>query len=188
MRRSSSRRSVEYLAEPVCRHLVGHLLDRHADALTGDGIDVPRHFRVAALHADDVDDAVDLGKHLLDRLRELGELVRIVAEDLDLDRRRRSLEIAKHVLQQLHEFDFGQRCGFLQLRPHVRNDFLRRSAALTARLQADEDVARVLRRGKQAQLGAGAPRVRRDFGRIGDHLLHGADDPIRIFQCGRRPA
>ena len=44
-------------------------------------------------------------------------------------------------------------------------------AALAARLQAHEDVAGVLRRGEQPQLGSGAPRVGRDFRRVRTHLL-----------------
>ena len=45
--------------------------------------------------------------------------LRIVAEDLDFDRRRAAFEIAEHVLQQLHELDLGERRRLLQLRPQV---------------------------------------------------------------------
>ena len=55
-------------------------------------------------------------EHLLDRLGELGQRVGIVAEDLHLDRRRRALEIAEHVLQQLDELDLDERRRLLQLR------------------------------------------------------------------------
>ena len=50
----------------------------------------PRLFRAAA--------------HLIG---EVGERRRVVAEDLDLDRTGAALEISEHVLQQLHELDFG---------------------------------------------------------------------------------
>ena len=60
--------------------------------------------------------------------------------------------------------------------------------ALAARLQAHQDVAGVLRRRKQAQLRAGAPGIRRDFGRLGDHLLDRPDLAIgfRERAAGRR--
>ena len=104
-------------AEPVAGHLVRHLLDGEAVAAGGNRIDGPRDLGVALLHADDVDDAVDLVHHLLDRFRELRETIGIVAEDLHLDRFGIAFEIAEHVLQQLHELDLDERRG---LRARVR--------------------------------------------------------------------
>ena len=38
-------------------------------------------------------------------LAELGQHLRVVAEDLHFDRRRVAFEVAEHVLEQLHELD-----------------------------------------------------------------------------------
>ena len=51
--------------------------------------------------------------------REVRQHVGIVAENLDLDRRRAALEVAEHVLQQLDEFDFELRRRFRQLGAQV---------------------------------------------------------------------
>ena len=90
----------------------------------------------------------------------------IVAEDLDLDRLGVALEIAEHVLQQLHELDVDERRRLVEAFAQVADDRLGRSLARATRLQADEDVARVLRGREQAQLGSGAARVGGDLGRL----------------------
>ena len=69
----------------------------------------PCRLGIALLHADDVDHAVDLAQHDLDRFGELGQLLGIVAEDLHFDRLGVAFEVAQHVLQQLHELDVDER-------------------------------------------------------------------------------
>ena len=65
---------------------------REAVARRGERIDRPRDFGIAALRADDVDDAVDAAERFLDRFRELRRGVR--------DRRRRSSpRSARHCLR-----------------------------------------------------------------------------------------
>ena len=54
-------------------------------------------------------------------------------------------------------------CSFGRM---IRDDFFGRTAALAARLQADEDVAGVLCCRKQSELRAGPPRVGRHLGGI----------------------
>ena len=101
---------------------------------------------------DDVDDALDLVHHLLDRSREFREAIGIVAEDLHLDRLRIAFEVAEHVLQQLDELDLDERGGLVDAFAHVADDFLRRTTPLTSRLEAHEDVAGVLRGREQTKL------------------------------------
>ncbi len=112
------------LAEPGRRELLRDLFDGQAGAARCRGIDGPRDFRVSALHPDNVHHAVDLAEHLLDRFGGLFEHLRIVAEDLDFDRRRAAFEIPEHVLQQLHELDLGRGDGLGQFRPEVGDDLL----------------------------------------------------------------
>ena len=83
-------------------------------------VDLPGELRVAALHADDVDERPrHLAEHLLDLLAELRQNRRVVAEDLDFDRRGIPFEISEHVLQQLDELDVHARAP---LRPACRGD------------------------------------------------------------------
>src|SRR4029078_5371996 len=99
--------------------------------------------------------AADLLDQLFDGAGDPLEHVWIVAEYLDFNRRRRTLEIAEHVLQQLGELDFSERRRFDQLGAHRGDDLFRRSVALTARLQSHENVARGLGRGEETQLRSG---------------------------------
>jgi hypothetical protein len=85
-------------------------------------------------------------------LGELGELRRIVAEDLHFDRLGVALEIAEHILQELDELDVDERDGLVQLVAHLADDRVGGSAPLTAPLQPYQDVAGVLSGGEQPKL------------------------------------
>ena len=60
----------------------------------------------------------------LDLLGQTLERGLIVAEDLDFDGRRRALEVAEHVLQQLHELDLGVGHGLAKLVAQAVDDLV----------------------------------------------------------------
>ena len=64
---------------------------------------------------------------VLDRLGELRQAFGIVAEDLHLDRLGAALEVAEHVLQQLHELDVDERRRLVHALAQVVDDLLGRS-------------------------------------------------------------
>ena len=123
----------------------------------------------------------------LDLLRDTGERLHVVPEHLDLDRRRRAFEVADHVLQQLDEFDLDARRRLGQVVTQGV-DHLAGGTALASRLQPHEDVAAVLLRREQAELGAGAAGVRQHVRRLLNDLFHLSQHAIGLLQgaAGRR--
>ena len=171
------------LSQPVAGELFRNLLRAEPVARGGQRVDRPRHLGVAALRSDDIDNAIDSVQCFLNGPGQFGEALGIVAEDLHFNRLGAAFEIAEHVLQQLHELDFDKWSRLVHALSKVADDFLRGAAALTAGLEADQDVAAVLRRREKPQLGSGAPRVRGDLRRIGDNAL---DEPylaIGLDEC-----
>ena len=109
------------------------------------------------MHADDVDHALHLVQHLLDRVRQFRETQRIVAEDLHFNGLGVAFEVAEHVLQELHELDVDERHRLVHLVADLVDDFFGRPAALVPGLEAYENVAGVLCGRKQTELRSRAP-------------------------------
>ena len=76
------------------------------------------------------------------------------------------------------------RSGCRDAAPHLVHHFEDVPRAPTARRQPGDDVAAVLRRGEQPQLGAGAPRRALDLGGPGQHVLGDADLAVRLDERG----
>ena len=113
----------------------------------------------------------------------------VVAEDLHFDRRRRRLRDRRACPAA------AARTRSPRAAP-PRCSFGRRSlmivfggaVALAARLEPHQDVAGVLRGREQAELRSGAARIRRDFRRVRDDLLHRPHLPIGFARARCRPA
>ena len=104
-------------AEPRTSELIGDILNGQTKARARDRIDLPGHFRIAFLHPDHVDDAVDLAEHGFHRFGEARQLVWIVTENLDIDGRRGAFQVAELILKELNELHIGERRGFVDGRP-----------------------------------------------------------------------
>src|SRR5207245_1739498 len=92
-------------------------------------------------------------------------------EQFDLDRLRVAGQVVDHVRQNLYELDTHPRDRGGDFLAHVVDDRKDVARPTTGWLQARDDVARVLRRREQPQLGAGAAGRRFDFWRRrGDSL------------------
>ena len=92
------------------------------------------------------------------------QLLRVVAEQLDLDRLRHGGQIADQILHQLRGFDLQPGHLRLDLVARCRSSPLRCRA--DAALQPDEEIALVGLGQAAAELNAGAPRIARHFGRL----------------------
>ncbi len=106
---------------------------------------------------------------------------RIGRKQFDLHRLRRVGQIANHVLQHLHVFDFQTRLLFFHPGAQFGDDFF--AAAVALALQLHRDVAAVrLGHCRQSQLQSSAARCAFDLRDFAQHLLDVADHAIGFLQ------
>ncbi len=117
------------------------------------------------------------------------EGVERLAEQLDLDRPRRPRQIVDHVGQDLHELDAQARGGRGDLAPHLVDHSEDVAGAMARQHEPCNDVAAVLLRREQPELGPGAARRPGDLRRLGENPLGDAHDAVRLVQGrpARRP-
>jgi len=87
----------------------------------------------------------------------------------------RTFQVAEHVLQNLDEFNVNTNHAFGDLASQIADHLVDVTLALGSRLEFNENIALVLGRREQAQLGTGAARIgilfRQSF-HLGFHLPH----------------
>src|SRR5206468_11981063 len=82
--------------------------------------------------------------------------------------------------EDMDELNPAPRHGRLDFNPNFIDHLENRSGALTRRLEARDDVTRVLSRSEQPELGAGPAGRALDLGRLGQYPLDYMDLTIRL--------
>ena len=133
---------------------------------------------------EEIFNSVNLAERIAECARVRLELVEIVTEQLDLDRTGRACQVVDHIGEDLDKFDVQTRNRGSYFPANLIDDFEDAARTPGLRYETRDQIASILLRCEQPQLGAGPTRGSSDLGSLCEDFLRDVDLAIGLGERG----